>query len=143
MMWKSITLLLLPVVFLTSCQTATIQIPVLDTKGDVYKTEGANDPLIYDSTIGHKKVIMLYADFSDAVMKIDTKERAKGVLGNGTFQKLFHEQSYGKMTFEIEHVHGWRRLSKSAKKYSSKTTDSHRELFVHAAHREHRVRGAG
>ena len=30
------------------------KIPVLDTKGDVYKTEGANDPLIYDSTIGHK-----------------------------------------------------------------------------------------
>ena len=130
MMWKPITLLLLAVVFLMSCQAATIQIPVLDTKGDVYKTEGANDPLIYDSTIGHKKVIMLYADFSDAVMKIDTKERGKGVLGNGTFQKLFHEQSYGKMTFEIEHVHGWRRLSKSAKKYSSKTTDSHRELFV-------------
>ncbi|MDP7108211.1 MAG: hypothetical protein QGH41_14105, partial [Roseibacillus sp.] len=40
---------------------ATIQIPVLDTRGDVYKTEGANDPLIYDSTIGHKKAIMLYA----------------------------------------------------------------------------------
>ena len=130
MMWKSITLLLLAVVFLTFSQAATIQIPVLDTKGDVYKTEGANDPLIYDSTIGHKKVIMLYADFSDAVMKIDTKERGKGVLGNGTFQKLFHEQSYGKMTFEIEHVHGWQRLSKSVKKYSSKTTDSHRELFV-------------
>jgi len=109
---------------------ATIQIPVLDTRGDVYKTEGANDPLIYDSTIGHKKAIMLYADFSDAVMKIDTKERSKVVLGNGTFQKLFHEQSYGKMSIEIEHVHGWRRLSKSAKNYSSRTTDSHRELFV-------------
>ena len=120
----------LQVVFLTSCQMATMQIPVLDTKGDVYKTEGANDPLIYDSTIGHKKAIMLYADFSDAVMKVDTKERAKGVLGNGLFQKLFHEQSYGKMTVEIEHVHGWRRLSKPAGKYSSRTTDSHRELFV-------------
>jgi hypothetical protein len=56
MMWKSITLLFLAAVFLTSCQAATIQIPVLDTKGDVYKTEGANDTLIYDSTIGHKKV---------------------------------------------------------------------------------------
>ena len=54
-MWKPITLLLLAVVFLMSCQAATIQIPVLDTKGDVYTTEGANDPLSYDSTIGHKK----------------------------------------------------------------------------------------
>ena len=52
-------------------------------------------------------------------MKIDTKERSKVVLGNGTFQKLFHEQSYGKMSIEIEHVHGWRRLSKSAKQSPS------------------------
>jgi M6 family metalloprotease-like protein len=32
--------------------------------------------------------------------------------------------------FEIEHVHGWRRLSKSHKEYSSNTTEAHRELFV-------------
>ncbi|MCH2059335.1 MAG: hypothetical protein MK183_01795 [Verrucomicrobiales bacterium] len=130
MMWKPVTLLLPAVAFLMSCQSPTIQIPVLDTRGDVYKTEGPNDPLIYDSTIGEKKAIMLYADFPDAVMKINTKERAKGVLGNGKFQELFHEQSYGKMTLKVEHVHGWRRLSKSAKEYSSKTTESHRELFV-------------
>ena len=118
------------ILFLTLYQLGAIQIPVLETKGDVYKTEGANDPLIYDSTIGNKKCIMLYADFSDAVMKVDTKERAKSVLGNGIFKKLFHEQSYGKMTLEIEHAHGWRRLSKAASKYSSRTTDSHRELFI-------------
>lgn len=108
----------------------TVPIPVLDCKGDVYKTEGPNDPLIYDSTIGRKKVIMLYVDFSDAVMDSDTKKRAHDVLGDGKFQRLFHEQSYGKVTFDIKHIDGWRRLSKSHKKYSSKTTDSHRELFV-------------
>jgi M6 family metalloprotease-like protein len=129
-MWKQSSSLLLALSVLASCQAPTVAIPVLDTKGDVYKTEGANDPLIYDSTVGHKTAIMLYCDFSDAEMKIDTKERGKGVLGNGTFQKLFYDQSYGKMTFGIEHVHGWRRLSKLAKKYSSKTTDSHRALFV-------------
>ena len=116
--------------FFTPFNLLATPIPALDTKGDVYKTEGANDSLIYDSTIGNKKCIMLYADFSDAVMKVDTKERANGVLGNGLFQKLFHEQSYGKMTVDVEHVHGWRRLSKSASKYSSRTTESHRELFV-------------
>ena len=116
--------------FFTPFHLLATPIPALDTKGDVYKTEGANDSLIYDSTIGNKKCIMLYADFSDAVMKVDTKERANGVLGNGLFQKLFHEQSYGKMTVDVEHVHGWRRLSKSASKYSSRTTESHRELFV-------------
>jgi M6 family metalloprotease-like protein len=113
-----------------SGQAPTVPIPALDSKGEVYKTEGVNDPLIYDSTVGHKKVIMLYVDFSDAVMKIDTPERAKSVLGNGKFQELFHEQSYGKVTFEFKHIDGWRRLSKSYKKYSSKTTDAHRELFV-------------
>ena len=52
---KTLILLLPSVVFLMSCQSTTTQIPVLNTKGDVYKTEGANDPLIYDSTIGPKK----------------------------------------------------------------------------------------
>lgn len=112
------------------CQAGTVAIPELDPGGDVYKTEGPNDPLIYDSTIGRKKVIMLYVDFPDAEMEIDTKDRAKKVLGEGKFQELFDEQSYGKVSFEIEHVHGWRRLSKSHKEYSSKTTDAHRDLFV-------------
>ena len=112
------------------CRAETVAIPELDTKGDVYKTEGPNDPLIYDSTIGRMKVIMLYVDFSDAEMEIDTRERAKKVLGEGKFQELFDEQSYGKVSFEIEHVDGWRRLSKSHKEYSSKTTEAHRDLFV-------------
>ncbi|MDX1564465.1 MAG: hypothetical protein R3236_03615, partial [Phycisphaeraceae bacterium] len=129
-MWKQFPLITLALSVLAACQAPTVAIPVLDTKGDVYKTEGPNDPLIYDPAVGHKKCIMLYCDFSDAVMKIDTKERAKSVLGDGKFQKLFHEQSYGKLNFEIEHVHGWRRLSKPSKQYSSKTTDSHRALFV-------------
>lgn len=105
-------------------------VPPLDSQGDVYKTEGENDRAIYGDTVGEKKVIMLYVDFPDAPMEIETKERANAVLGNGKFQKLFFEQSYGKVIFDIQHVHGWRRLTKSHKEYSSKTTDSHRQLFV-------------
>jgi len=105
-------------------------IPQLDAKGDVYKGEGGTDPLIYGSAVGHKKVIMLYLDFQDAEMSIDTKERGRTVLGDGSFEKLFGGQSYGKPSFDIKHVHGWRRVSKRAGEYSSKTTDSHRELFV-------------
>ena len=107
-MWKQLASLLIVLSVLASCQAPTVAIPALDTQGDVYKTEGANDPLIYGSTVGQKTVIMLYADFSDALMKIDTEERGKVVLGNGTFEKLFYDQSYGKMTFDIEHVHGTR-----------------------------------
>lgn len=109
---------------------AALEIPALDPKGDVYKTEGPNDPLIYDSSVGLKKTIMLYVDFPDAPMDIATVERGKTVLGEGKFQDLFHVQSYGKLSFDIKHIDGWRRLPKSHKEYSSKTTEEHRELFV-------------
>lgn len=121
---------LLSVVLLCSCTVTTIPIPELDSKGDIYKTEGVNDELIYSSTVGNKKTIMLYVDFPDAEMKESSEVKMKKVLGEGKFQEIFHEQSYGKVSFDIHQVHGWRRMSKSYKKYSSKKTDSHRDLFV-------------
>ncbi len=105
-------------------------IPSLNAKGDVYKSEGETDPLIYDSAVDHKKVIMVYLDFSDMKMSVDTQERGRKVLGERGFEELFIKQSYGKLSFTIEHIHGWRRLSKEVANYSSKTTDSHRALFV-------------
>ena len=63
-------------------------------------------------------------------MTIDTKERGRAVLGDGRFEELFGQQSYGKLSFSTEHVHGWRRLSKKVDQYSSGTTESHRDLFV-------------
>lgn len=111
-------------------ETTTRPIPELDPEGDVYKTEGPNDLLIYDDALGRKKVIMLYLDFADAEMSETTEERAEKVLGGDRFEKIFTEQSYGKLDFDIEHVHGWRRLPGKAGDYSSKTTDSHREMFL-------------
>lgn len=105
-------------------------IPPLDAKGDVYKCEGETDPLIYGSATGHKKLIMLYLDFPDMEMNVDTKERGRAVLGDGRFEELLGKQSYGKLSLDIEHVHGWRRLSKKVGEYSSGTTESHRDLFV-------------
>lgn len=111
-------------------KTTADPIPPLNTKGDVYKTEGENDPLIYDNAVGTKKVIMLYLDFPDREMSIDTKERGQQVLGGSGFEELFQQQSHGKLDFNIKHVHGWRRLSKKIGEYSSKTTEAHRDLFV-------------
>ncbi len=108
----------------------TQPIPALDSKGDVYKTEGETDPLIYKDAIGRKKLIMLYLDFADAEMTIDTRERAQQVLGGKTFEELFARVSQGKLSFDIEQVHGWRRLPGKAGDYSSKTTEAHRDLFV-------------
>ena len=116
--------------FMTSCSVATFPIPELNTKGDVYKTEGENDHLIYTSTVGKKKVIMVYVDFPDAEAKDSTKERMNKVLGEGKFEEIFRVQSYGKVSFDFQHVHDWHRLPKSHKEYSSKTTESHRDLFV-------------
>lgn len=111
-------------------QAATRPIPALDSKGDVYKTAGETDPLIYKDAIGKKKLIMLYLDFADAPMEIDSKERARQVLGGTTFQDLFTRQSHGKLSIDIEQVHGWRRLPGKAGDYCSKTTEAHRDLFV-------------
>ena len=51
------------VLLLSSCgsqySTVTVAIPPLDTKGDVYKTEGENDPLIYGDAVGKKKMIFV------------------------------------------------------------------------------------
>jgi len=111
-------------------KTTADPIPPLNAKGDVYKTEGENDPLIYESAVGIKKLIMLYLDFPDREMGIATKERGRQVLGGDGFEELFKQQSHGKLSFRIEHVHGWRRLSKKVGQYSSKTTEAHRDLFV-------------
>ena len=127
--WPAIAIIVFSI-FSCRAATETVAIPELDPKGDVYKSEGPSDPLIYDTTVGRKRIIMLYVDFSDAEMGNDTKERANKALGGGKFQEIFKENSYGKVSFELEHVHGWRRLPNSHKEYSSKTTESHRDLFV-------------
>jgi len=111
-------------------ESSTNTIPQLNTKGDVYKTEGANDPLIYGSTVGDKKMIMLYTDFQDVQSKIDTKEAGETILGKGRFLEIFHKQSHGKLKISIDHVHGWRHLPKKQKAYHARTTEAHRDMFV-------------
>ncbi|MFT5904696.1 MAG: M6 family metalloprotease-like protein [Cryomorphaceae bacterium] len=114
---------------LAKSQTTT-PIPRLDTKGDVYKTEGINDPLIYGTTVGAKKMIMLYTDFQDVKSKDDSKEAGEKILGKGRFLEIFHKQSYGKLQISIDHVQGWRHLPKNQKAYHARTTEAHRDMFI-------------
>lgn len=107
-----------------------VAIPALDPKGDVYKTEGPNDLLIYDDAIGTKKMILVFCDFADAPMEVDTRDHGRKCLGGDVYEQLFASQSYGKLDFEIEQVHGWRRLPGESKDYNPDTTDTHREMFV-------------
>ena len=113
-----------------SADPQVVPIPVLDSKGDVYKTMGENDPLIYDDAVGTKKMIMVYADFEDAPVEESTQDRGSRCLGGDTFEKLFGAQSYGKLDFEITHVHGWRRMPGVSGDYNTGETDTHREMFV-------------
>jgi M6 family metalloprotease-like protein len=105
-------------------------IPQLNTKGDVYKTEGANDPLIYGSTVGDKKMIMLYTDFQDVQSETDTKKVGETILGKGRFLEIFNKQSHGKLKISIDHIHGWRHLPKNQKEYHARTTEAHRDMFI-------------
>lgn len=112
----------------------TSPIPTLDTKADVYKTLGPNDPLIYDSTLGPKSAIVIFLDFPNIPQSQSTQERAQKVLGQtdgqNLFQDLFAKQSHGKLTIDLTLVHGWRRLPKENKTYDVTTTEGHRDLFV-------------
>ncbi len=105
-------------------------IPVLKTKGDVYKTVGPNDAEIYGTTVGEKKMIMLYAAFKDQSSRDDTKEVSKRMFGDGRFLDIFHRQSYGKLKITIEHIHGWREMPRPRKENDPTTTEGHRQMFV-------------
>mgnify|MGYP002622200779 CR=1 FL=1 len=116
----------------TAAPGATVPIPPLDPRGDVYKTEGPNDPLIYGPTVGKQKAVLLFVDFPNIPQDGDTEERAEKLLAGGRFQQLFHDQSYGKFSVGVEPVHGWRRMPKENKAYDPTTTEGHREMFVDA-----------
>ena len=125
----TLTALLCSLAYSQTAKTAD-PIPQLNTKGDVYKTEGPNDPLIYGSTVGDKKMIMLYTDFQDVKSEEGTKETGDAVLGKGRFQEIFHKQSHGKLKITIDHVHGWRHLPKKQEAYHARTTEAHRDMFI-------------
>ncbi|MEM6259544.1 MAG: hypothetical protein AAGI37_14765 [Planctomycetota bacterium] len=138
-MLKRLITLVLPAALLLGCSTApaTNPVPLLDPQGDVYKTEGPNDPLIYDDALGSKSVIIVYCDFPDRPANEETTEqRAAKVLGGtpeeGTFQQIFKQNSYGKLTLDITQVPGWRTMPKGHQSYDPATTEGHREMFLDA-----------
>ncbi len=106
-------------------------IPALNTKGDVYKTQGPNDFEIYGTTTGNKKLIMVYTHFPDTgVPKETTQEIEEKMYGDGRFLAIFHQQSYGRLKFEITHIHGWREMPRPKQQNDPVTTEGHRQMFV-------------
>lgn len=106
-------------------------VPALDTKGDVYKTEGPNDFEIYGTTTGNKKLIMVYTYFRDlGTPKETTQEIEKKMYGDGRFLDIFHKQSHGKLRLSVTHIHGWREMPRPQKENDPVTTEGHRQMFV-------------
>lgn len=139
-MLKSLTTLVIATALLTACSTppnstpaTTAPIPELDPQGDVYKTMGPNDSLIYTDALGTKRTLIIYVDFPDRKASESTEQRAEQVLGgtpqSGTFQTIFKTNSYGKLTLDITQVPGWRTLPNSYTTYDPTTTKGHREMF--------------
>lgn len=107
------------------------EIPVLDPKGDVYKTSGPNDDSIYGTTTGDKTMLMVYTHFPDLDTPGETTRKvAKRMLGDGRFSDIFHKQSHGKLKLDIKHVHGWRTMPRPQKENDPVTTEGHREMFA-------------
>ncbi len=130
MISSKLSLLLLLTLISPGLAAEPVAIPKLDPKGDVYKTCAENDWLIYDDAVGKKKLLMVYCDFEDKPMEMTTEERGKQCLGGDRFEEIFGTQSYGKLSYDITQVHGWRRLPGTSKDYNTKETDTHRAMFV-------------
>jgi M6 family metalloprotease-like protein len=140
MLYRALPLCLI-ICLLAACSSTntvtTNPIPTLDTRGDVYKTMGPNDPLIYGDALGTKKLVVLFVDFPDRKAKDETTEqRAAKTLGgtaeDGTFQTIFRTNSYGKLALDITQAHGWRTMPESYKLADPVTTEGHRKMFEQA-----------
>ncbi len=96
-----------------------VAIPALDPKGDPYKTEGPTDYSFYARPASTVKAVMIFVDFSDAPAGSRTTQSVGDhLLGNGDAQKLYKEQSYGKMTLEVTRANGWKRMPDSVSHYT-------------------------
>jgi M6 family metalloprotease-like protein len=139
-MLKHFILIMFLTAVISGCDTVTPTthaIPTLQMKGEVYKTQGPNDPLIYDSTTGTKSVIVVFCDFPDRRATDETTEqRSATTLGgtpeDGTFQTIFRTNSYGKVELDITEIHGWRTMPLGYKTYDPTTTEGHRKMFEDA-----------
>jgi M6 family metalloprotease-like protein len=112
------------------------RVPDLDAKGDVYKTEGPTDFTFYQRPIGVLKAVMVFVDFPDAEAGATSAEAtADHLLGNGQAQRLFREQSYGRLSLEVtvRSDLGWRRVPKPSSSFDLHTFKSHRSYITAAA----------
>src|SRR5262249_25489720 len=81
------------------------------------------------------RAVMIFVDFSDAPGSASPTAVAAQVLQNRDFQRLYHDQSYGKLTLEVDVRAdlGWKRMPKpsSSPDYDFSTSAPEGTRFNH------------
>lgn len=115
---------------------SNVAIPDLDSKGHVDKTEGLpTDFNLYAKPEGVVRAVMIFVEFPDAPGTASPDDVARHLLGNGSVQKLFGEQSYQRMTLDvtIESRLGWRKMKDSSGQYKTHQFSTHKDYLDEAA----------
>jgi M6 family metalloprotease-like protein len=92
-------------------------VPELVVSPRPYHTEGPSNYVDFANPIGTIRAVMIFVDFPDAPGIPGTCwDHAMILLGTGKFQRLYNEQSYGKLSVEVDIKGdlGWRRLALSS-----------------------------
>lgn len=116
---------------------AADRIPVLDEKWNIYLSEGRTDPRCLPA-VGSLRAMMVFVDFADAPGDgSGTEGIADHLTGYGKAEKWFSDQSYGRLTFEIARIPGWRRMPKPSTSYTGAnkrfTFQQHKDYMSDAA----------
>ena len=114
------------------------KIPALVPRVAVSCGPGPTDFTLYQRPKGTVKAVMLFVDFPDAPSgKANAAKVADHLLGAGRAQRLYNEQSYGKLALDVavRSDLGWRRMPKDATSFSFDSWQRHRDYVAEAAAR--------
>ncbi len=113
-----------------------VDIPPLDPKGNV-GGEGPTDFTLYAEPKGVVRALMIFVDFKDAPAGAASPAAvARHLLGDGSAQRLFHDQSHQRMDLEVtvKSDLGWRRMPKRFGEYETHDSfERHKEYISQAA----------
>ena len=84
------------------------------SRTDEIQTEGPTNYVIFAIPQGTVRAVLIFVDFADAPGSAWPTAVAAQVLQSGGLQKLFHDQSYGRLTLEVDVRAdlGWKRMPK-------------------------------
>ncbi|HEX6899158.1 MAG TPA: hypothetical protein VF789_05570 [Thermoanaerobaculia bacterium] len=114
---------------------SNVDIPPLDPKGNT-RGEGPTDFKLYARPEGVVRAVMIFVDFEDApAAGASTADVGRHLLGNGSAQRLFRDQSYQRMVLDVtvKSDLGWRRMPRPFGEYETHVSfEQHKEYISQA-----------